>query len=544
MSAEVFHQPTIQFHNMNSPALYHRSISLNGTLPHKDHGHALKKFLIEMKNKNFDDIKQATYRAAAKLFFVQKSTNLHLVDIYNIIEAFRENGLNTLDHSAELDEARLECIIASIYYALYKRLPSTKDIDVERCIVILTQWIMHAYDSGGLGRIRVLSVKTALSMLCDGRLVDKMRYVFTQISETNGVLVAAKLDNYLRDLLLLPCAVGEEANYSYDEEILDSFFKPLGSLDRSHTKLDDFLDIFLDDQAKGILHWLHMFNKILTTSSVEHATQCKGCGKKEFHGLRYKCQQCTNYQLCQECFWRERVSGIHKLDHDMKEYTSWNKSDRGNTVRKKFLCSPSKSNHQRLPDYPKEPEPNKTLDMSNIVPALPSEPNTPNTTLMRKPRFISGSISQHSTLSRGSNKYSQDSVVRQDDEHHLIQLYSRKLAEEALNKQTKTRLAENAYTQPSSEQKEILSDLEEKNRVLLKEIRQLKEEHDEAMKNAQQLGCDPNLLTELRVLRQRKDELEMRMSALQETRRELMVQLEGLMKLLKNTEGSNYSSDS
>ncbi|GAA6094041.1 dystrobrevin, beta a isoform X1, partial [Tachysurus ichikawai] len=32
---------------------------------------------------------------------------------------------------------------------------------------------------------------------------------------------------------------------------------------------------------------------------------------------------------------------------------------------------------------------------------------------------------------------------------------------------------------------------------------------------------------------QRKDELEQRMSALQESRRELMVQLEGLMKLLK-----------
>lgn len=34
-------------------------------------------------------------------------------------------------------------------------------------------------------------------------------------------------------------------------------------------------------------------------------------------------------------------------------------------------------------------------------------------------------------------------------------------------------------------------------------------------------------------IRQRKDELEQRMSALQESRRELMVQLEGLMKLLK-----------
>ena len=53
------------------------------------------------------------------------------------------------------------------------------------------------------------------------------------------------------------------------------------------------------------------------------------------------------------------------------------------------------------------------------------------------------------------------------------------------------------------------------------------------MKNAQQVGTNPNVLAELKILRQRKDELEMRMSALQETRRELMVQLEGLMKLLK-----------
>ena len=44
---------------------------------------------------------------------------------------------------------------------------------------------------------------------------------------------------------------------------------------------------------------------------------------------------------------------------------------------------------------------------------------------------------------------------------------------------------------------------------------------------------NPTLLAELRLLRQRRDELEARMAALQESRRELMVQLEGLMKLLK-----------
>ena len=44
---------------------------------------------------------------------------------------------------------------------------------------------------------------------------------------------------------------------------------------------------------------------------------------------------------------------------------------------------------------------------------------------------------------------------------------------------------------------------------------------------------NPTLVAELKGLRQRRDELEARMSALQESRRELVVQLEGLMKLLK-----------
>lgn len=40
-------------------------------------------------------------------------------------------------------------------------------------------------------------------------------------------------------------------------------------------------------------------------------------------------------------------------------------------------------------------------------------------------------------------------------------------------------------------------------------------------------------MAELRALRQRKDELESHLGALQDSRRQLMVQLEGLMKLLK-----------
>lgn len=44
---------------------------------------------------------------------------------------------------------------------------------------------------------------------------------------------------------------------------------------------------------------------------------------------------------------------------------------------------------------------------------------------------------------------------------------------------------------------------------------------------------NPALMSELRALRNRKHELEAHLTTLQDSRRQLMVQLEGLMKLLK-----------
>lgn len=46
-------------------------------------------------------------------------------------------------------------------------------------------------------------------------------------------------------------------------------------------------------------------------------------------------------------------------------------------------------------------------------------------------------------------------------------------------------------------------------------------------------------MNELRALRQRKGELEGHLGALQDSRRQLMQQLEGLMKLLKNHQTSS-----
>ncbi|MEQ2263568.1 hypothetical protein XENORESO_009771, partial [Xenotaenia resolanae] len=86
----------------------------------------------------------------------------------------------------------------------------------------------------------------------------------------------------------------------------------------------------------------------------------------------------------------------------------------------------------------------------------------------------------------------------------------------------------------NKQQRQLIAELENKNREILQEIQRLRLEHEQASQpTPEKAQQNPTLLTELRLLRHRKDELERRMSALQESRRELMVQLEGLMRLLK-----------
>lgn len=130
--------------------------------------------LQDLRIQSFDTIRFASYRTACKLRYVQKATNLHLVDIWNVIEAFRENGLNTLEPANEVSVARLETLISSLYHNLNKRLPTNQQVPVDSKAGLLLNWLLSAYTSDNSG-IRVFSIKIALAIMCAGKLVDKLR---------------------------------------------------------------------------------------------------------------------------------------------------------------------------------------------------------------------------------------------------------------------------------------------------------------------------------------------------------------------------------
>ncbi|KAL7388653.1 hypothetical protein ABVT39_018617 [Epinephelus coioides] len=477
-----------------------------------------RQIFTELAEQNLDAICLSTYRTACKLRFIQKRCNLHLIDIYNVIEAVRDAGLNAVELNAGISVTRLENLVSSLFNQLSKRLPTTYTINPRESTVLLVEFLLAAIDSEPDSRLTVLSVKSMLSTLCGGKLVDKLRYVFSQVSDPGGVLVQSKFDAFLREALKLPTAVHEGPSFGYTHTLARSCFPQ-----QKRVMLNMFLDIIADPPQ--CLVWLPLMHRMANVEHVCHPVSCSYCRGNGMTGFRYRCLRCRGYQLCQNCFWRGNASGSHSNQHQMKEHSSWKSpaSKLGRALGRTLGCVSS-----REPPHPIFPEePVRTLNLSNIVPPRPIG----NTS---EAMMLSSSVPE-------SSKSSVDSPRREDEEHKLIARYTSRLAETDGTPVIPNR---SISFDVNKQKRELIAQLECKNREILAEIKRLRVEHDAACQASPEKGStNPTLLAELRLLRQRKDELEQRMSSLQESRRELMVQLEGLMKLLKaQAAGSSHAS--
>ncbi|XP_058490738.1 dystrobrevin alpha isoform X1 [Solea solea] len=531
-----------------------------------------RQLFVEMRAQDLDSIRLSTYRTACKLRFVQKKCNLHLVDIWNVIEAFRENGLNTMDLNAELSVARLEMVLSTIFHQLNKRMPTTHQINVEQSISLLLNFLLAAYDPEGHGKISVFVVKMALATICGGKMLDKLRYIFSQISDSAGIMAYAQFDQFLREVLKLPMAVFEGPSFGYTEQAARTCFAQ-----QKKVSLNTFLDTLMSDPPPQCLVWLPLMHRLANVENVFHPVECSYCHTESMMGFRYRCQQCHNYQLCQDCFWRGHASGSHSNQHQMKEYTSWKSPAKklSRALSKSLSCA---SNREPLhPMFLEMPE--KPLNLAHIVPPRPvnitndysfshSMPTSGNPYSTKNknndvehikplteaaPHLLKGKglnynldvadrlADEHvliglyvKLLQNNPKTCLLESSNHQDEEHSLIARYAARLAADAAAQQQRIPTDLPCSLDANKQQRQLIAELESKNREILQEIQRLRLQHEEASLPPPDKGQqNPTLLAELRLLRQRKDELEQRMSSLQDSRRELMVQLEQLMMLLK-----------
>uniref|UniRef100_H3DPP2 Dystrobrevin n=1 Tax=Tetraodon nigroviridis TaxID=99883 RepID=H3DPP2_TETNG len=519
-----------------------------------------RQLFMEMRAQNFDVIRLSTYRTACKLRFVQKRCNLHLVDVWNMIEAFRDNGLNTLEHHSEINVSRLETILSSIYYQLNKRLPTTHQINVEQSIGLLLNFMVATYDSESHGKLTVFSVKAMLATMCGGKIVDKLRYIFSQISDSSGLMMFAKFDQFLREVLKLPTAVFEGPSFGYTEHSVRTCFPQ-----QKKILLNTFLDVLMADPPPQCLVWLPLMHRLANVENVFHPVECSYCRSESMMGFRYRCQQCHGYQLCQSCFWRGHANGPHSNQHQMKEHSSWKSPAKklSHAISKSLGCVPiGEPPHPVFPEQAERPQ-----ELTHTVQPKPVANNMNNTMLMSSGAPTPTKREQHSrpcveTLAASAAVCSAGTAERRHMSHHLssprdtpavillMDSYagrlSYKCAIKAPNLLKQCPPSDLSFNfDANKQQRQLIAELENKNREILQEIQRRLEHEQASQPTPEKAQQNPTLLTELRLLRHRKDELERRMSALQESRRELMVQLEGLMRLLKSQSGgSPHSSPS
>lgn len=354
--------------------------------------------------------------------------------------------------------------------------------------------------------------------------------IFSQISDGAGQLIHWKAIDFVREILALPAAVYESPTFSYEEGLENELF-PI----ENKITVNDFIATMVSEPGHACLVWLALLHRLATVENVVHPMICSSCQRENFSGFRYRCQhsRCHGYQLCQDCFWQGRISQNHQNDHEVKEYSCYKSPSKqiGHSLRKSFRCVPEKQTIGVLPKFPDQPE--KTLNLSHIVPPspLPSHHNGFSDGMYDRSSTLDSRVTGRSLDSTTMNVMSEQTMQRtfnsSDDPHTMMARYAARLAKEGKEQTSGASGLTESTTQKT--QRELISQLEAKNKEIMREIQKLRQQEQEAMG-----GESPQLVTELRALRQRKGELEGHLGALQDSRRQLMQQLEGLMKLLKN----------
>uniref|UniRef100_A0A8C9PJE3 Uncharacterized protein n=1 Tax=Spermophilus dauricus TaxID=99837 RepID=A0A8C9PJE3_SPEDA len=167
----------------------------------------------------------------------------------------------------------------------------------------------------------------------------------------------------------------------------------------------------------------------------------------------------------------------------MKEHSSWKSPAKklSHAISKSLGCVPS-----REPPHPVFPEqPEKPLDLAHIVPPRP---------------LTNMNDTKVSHMSSGHCARVLESPSRLDEEHRLIARYAARLAAEAGN--TTRPPADVSFNfDANKQQRQLIAELENKNREILQEIQRLRLEHEQASQpTPEKAQQNPTLLAELRLL--------------------------------------------
>ncbi|XP_067947788.1 dystrophin-like isoform X2 [Watersipora subatra] len=286
----------------------------------------------------FNSTKFSAYRAAQKLRKMQKTLGLSSVRLKDVIRSCQEHKIISSD-SEEIIDINL---IVTCLRDLFEHLADERHasgVNVPLRIDLTLNWLLNVYDLGRQGKLRAFTFQVGLVIMCRGAVEDKFKYLLSCLGDGSGQIDERKLSHLLSDCIQIPRQLGEASSFggANVEPSVQSCFEQAKCATSVNSK--EFMDwLALEPQS---MVWLPVYHRLATSESCKHQAKCSLCKMSPIEGLRYRCLQCFNFNLCQTCFFAGKKGKNHKLNHQMKEYycSSTSKDemkDLSSPMRKKY----------------------------------------------------------------------------------------------------------------------------------------------------------------------------------------------------------------
>ncbi|GFN77848.1 dystrophin, partial [Plakobranchus ocellatus] len=531
-------------------------------------------------------IRFAAYRTGMKLRMLQKKLCLDMVTLQMAIDAFDGHGLRGRNDKLIDVGEMIECL-SSVYEAAAKTHPDL--VNVPLAVDLSLNWMLNVYDSARSGKVRVLSFKVGIVLMCQAQLEDKYRYMFRLIADTNAFSDQRKLGLLLHDCMQVPRQLAEIASFggsNIEPSVRSCFEKANG---RPEIEARHFLEwLRLEPQS---LVWLPVLHRLAAAETAKHQAKCNVCKDFPIIGFRYRCLKCFNFDVCQNCFFTGRTAKSHKLAHPMQEYCTTTTSgedvrDFSKVFKNKFKSKRHFKKHPRRGYLPVEahlegdslespnPSPQHSISqdmhhrlemMSSRIAEVERRQGEPydmkNKTIAQvelltadQSKSSNSTSEEHSLIQKHSASLARSKDVKREDEHHLIAQYCSSLngdpSSHALKSPMQIMMAVDA--DQKQELETMIRDLEAENKTLQAEYDRLRqaaaqraeipaqiltpEEEAEAKTksggNTEHPQSTEEMLAEAKLLRHHKGRLEARMRVLEDHNQQLEAQLARLRQLL------------
>ncbi|XP_013413171.1 dystrophin isoform X2 [Lingula anatina] len=503
-----------------------------------------------------NDVRFSAYRTAMKLRAMQKRLCLDLVSLNVVIDAFDSHDLRA-QNDRLMDVMEIINCLTSMYESILEEHPNL--VNVPLCVDLVLNWLLNVYDIARGGKIRVLSFKVGIVLMCKAHLEDKYRYIFRLVADANGLVDQRNLGLLLHDCLQIPRQLGEVAAFggsNIEPSVRSCFEKSNG---KNEVQASHFLD-WLKMEPQSMV-WLPVLYRLAAAETAKHQAKCNICKDYPIIGLRYRCLRCFNFDLCQTCFFSGRKAKGHKLTHPMQEYCTATTSgedvrDFSRVLKNKLRSKRYFKKHPRLGYLPVQ----TVLEGDNLESPSPSSPQHTSREMHQRLELYASSPSSIASSQNTSQEIhprlelyasrlaeveqrQQSSTPESEDEHHLIAQYC-----QSLNGDTPTHTLKSPMqimlaidADQRSELEAMIKDLEEENKNLQEEYDRLRQAHDDHEEQSHRphgddeefsSSRDAEMIAEAKLLRQHKGRLEARMQILEDHNRQLEAQLQRLRQLL------------